>query len=150
MHWSRLVPHDPLPVLARLRRMAHEEALAALARALQAEGEADARAKQAERLIATETQAASDPAGDDGVVEAFAAWLPGARTRAAQARAACERAQADVSRARAMLAVTRAGVEAVKTLIAEQSARLAAAAARAEQRALDDAAARTRPGLHQI
>ena len=49
-----------------------------------------------------------------------------------------------------MLAVTRAGSEAVAALIAEQSARLAAAAARAEQTALDDAAARTRPGLHQI
>ena len=144
------MPYDPLPTLARLRRMAHEEALAALARALQAEGEADDRAKQAERLIATETRAASDPTGDDGVVEAFAAWLPGARGRAAEAREACERAQADVSRARALLAATRAGVEAVTTLIAERSARLAAAAASAEQRVLDDAAARTQTGVHQI
>ena len=106
----------------------------------QVEAEADELAKQAERLIAAETVAASALDGDDGVVEAFAAWLPGARQRAAQAREACERAQADVSRARAVLSMTRAGVEAVATLAQEQAARLAALAARREQHALDDAA----------
>lgn len=129
---------DPLDTLARVRRMAHEEALAPLALALQAEEEADGLAKQAERTIATETVAAGALDGDDGVVEAFAAWLPGARQRAAQARGACERAQADVSRARAVLAMTRAGVEAVATLLDEQASRRAAAAARQEQHALDD------------
>lgn len=94
------MPRDPLDTLARVRRMSHEEALAALALVLQAEEEADGLAKQAERTIAAETLAAGALDGDDGVVEAFAAWLPGARQRAAQARGACERAQADVSRAR--------------------------------------------------
>jgi len=134
------MPRDPLDILARVRRMSHEEALAALALVLQAEEEADDLAKQAERTIAAETFAAGALDGDDGVVEAFAAWLPGARQRAAQARGACERAQADVSRARAVLAMTRAGVEAVATLLDEQASRRAAAAARQEQHALDDAA----------
>ena len=133
------MPPNPLAALARLRRIAHEEALAALAQALQAEAAADARAKQAERLIATETVAASSLDGDDGVVEAFAAWLPGARLHAGQARCACERAQADVARARAVLAMTRAGVEAVATLLQQQAAQQAARAAQQEQHALDDA-----------
>jgi len=137
--WSLPMPRDPLDTLARVRRMAHEEALAALALVLQAEEAADDLAKQAERTIAAETVAAGALDGDDGVVEAFAAWLPGARQRAAQARGACERAQADVSRARAVLAMTRAGVEAVATLLDEQASRRAALAARQEQHALDDA-----------
>jgi len=138
--WSLPMPRDPLDTLARVRRMAHEEALATLAGALEVEGKADNLAKQAERTIAAETVAAGALDGDDGVVEAFAAWLPGARQRAAQARGACERAQADVSRARAVLAMTRAGVEAVATLLNEQASRRAALAARQEQHALDDAA----------
>ncbi len=142
------MPHDPLATLARVRRVAHEEALAALAQALQAEADADGRAKQAERVIATETAAATALEGDDSVVEAFAAWLPGARLRAGQARCACERAQADVARARAVLAMTRAGVDAVATLLARKAAQRAADAARREQHALDDAV-RGRPGPHQ-
>ena len=133
------MPRDPLDTLARVRRMANEEALAALARALQIEEEADDLAKQAERIIATELVAAGALDGDDGVVEAFAAWLPGARQRAYQARDACERTQADVARARAVLAITRAALEAVLTLAKEQAARRAVAAAQKEQHALDDA-----------
>ena len=134
------MPRDPLDTLARVRRLAHEEALAALARALNVEGEADELAKEAERIIAAELAAAGALDGDDSVVEAFAAWLPGARQRAYQAREACERAQADVARARAVLAMTRAAMEAVATLAKEQAARRAAAAARQEQHMLDDAA----------
>lgn len=136
------MPPDPLATLARIRRLAHEDALAGLAHALQAEGDADGLAKQAERSIAAETAAAEAVDGGDAVVEAFAAWLPGARHRAVQARDACERAQADVSRARAVLAMTRAGVEAVQTLMQERTDRQAAAAARQEGHALDDAARR--------
>ena len=141
------MPHDPLLVLARVRRLAHEEALATFARALAAEAAADAIVKQADRSIATELAAASDLDGDDSVVEAFAAWLPGARQRAAHARQACERAQADVSRARAMLSVTKSGTEAVDAVIAERTRLQQAADARAEQHALDDAA-RRRAGAH--
>ena len=134
------MPRDPLDTLARVRRLAHDEALAALAQALRMEAEADDLAKRAERAIGAETAAAEALDGDDGVVEAFAAWLPGARRRAADAREACERAQADVARARAVLAMTRAGMEAVATLAEEQAARLAALAARREGHVLDDAA----------
>ena len=134
------MPPDPLATLARIRRLAHEGALAGLTCALQGEDEADNLAKQAERSIATEIAAAEAVDGDDAVVEAFAAWLPGARRRAAQARDACERAQADVSRARAVLAMTRAGMEAVQTLMEENAARQAAEESRQEQHALDDSA----------
>ena len=136
------MPPDPLVTLARVRRLAHEDALACLARTLQAEADADSLAKQADRSIARETAAAEALDGGDAVVEAFAAWLPGARRRAAHARDACERAQADVSRARAVLAMSRAGMEAVQTLMQERAARQAAAAARQEGHALDDAARR--------
>ena len=134
------MPRDPLDTLARVRRLAHEEALAALARALQVEGVADELAKEAERIIATELTAAGTLDGDDSVVEAFAAWLPGARQRAYVAREACERAQADVARARAVLAMTRSAMEAVATRAKEQAGRRASAAAQQEQHALDDAA----------
>ena len=73
------MPRDPLDTLARVRRLAHEEALAALARALNVEGQADELAKKAERIIAAELAAAGALAGADSVVEACAAGLPGAR-----------------------------------------------------------------------
>ncbi len=57
-------------------------------------------AQMIERTIAEETQAASDPAGSDAVVEAFGAWLPGAR-RQAGGGATAARIQAGRDRPRA-------------------------------------------------
>lgn len=133
------MPRDPLDPLLRIRRMAQDEAVAALSRSLQAETDAENLAKQADRQIAAETAAASAVDGDDSVVEAFAAWLPGARHRAAQANVARERAAADVARARAALTMARAAREAVAALIAQRASEQAAAAAGREQNALDDA-----------
>jgi hypothetical protein len=133
------MPRSPLEPLLRIRRMAQDEAAAALSGFLQAETDAENLAKQADRQIAAETAAASALDGDDSVVEAFAAWLPGARHRAAQAHVARERAAADVARARAALTMARAGREAVAALIAERASAQAAAAVAHEQNALDDA-----------
>lgn len=87
--------------LLRARRAALEAARRALAASLCVEGEAEAAARDAERAIDLEADAARALTADDGAVEAFAAWLPEARRRADVARAASATAQAETSRARA-------------------------------------------------
>lgn len=133
---------DPLPALLRVRRMALDEARRLLATRLQAEAEAEADALAAERTILAEADAARALTADDGVVETFAAWLPGARRRAEAARAAQEAAQAETSLARAGLQLARAAVEAAEALQSRQAEGRAAEAARKEQIALDDMAPR--------
>ena len=130
--------NDPLATVARLRRLARDEASQGLSRALATEAAADARAVDATQQIADETAAASSLMGDDAMVEAFAAWLPGARQHATTTRAACERAGAEVSRMRAILAVSRAAVEAVETLLSQRADALAKDHARREQAELDE------------
>lgn len=133
---------DPLPALLRVRRMALDEARRLLAARLQEEADAEADALGAERAILTEADAARALTADDGVVETFAAWLPGARRRAEAARAAQEAAQAETSLARAGLQLARAAVEAAEALQTRQAEGRAAEAARKEQIALDDMAPR--------
>ncbi len=133
---------DPLPALLRVRRMALDEARHRLAATLQAEADAEADALAAERAILTEADAARALTADDGVVETFAAWLPGARRRAEAARAAQEAAQAETSLARAGLQLARAAVEAAEALQSRQAEDRAAKAARKEQITLDDIAMR--------
>lgn len=130
--------NDPMVTVARLRRLACDEASQGLSRALATEAAADARAADATRQIADETAAASSLMGDDAMVEAFAAWLPGARQHATNTRAACERAGAEVSRMRAILAVSRTAAEAVETLLSQRAEALAKGAARREQAELDE------------
>lgn len=93
--------HEALLTVARLRRLALDDASQAVSRALATEALAATRADDATRQIADEAVAASSLNGDDAMVEAFAAWLPGARQHAAEAREACERAGAEVARLRA-------------------------------------------------
>jgi flagellar export protein FliJ len=124
--------------VARLRRRARDEASQGLFRALATEAAADVRAADATRQIADETAAASSLSGDDAMVEAFAAWLPGARQHAVNTRAACDRAGAEVSRMRAVLAVSRAAVEAVETLLSQRAEAMAKDHARREQSELDE------------
>lgn len=110
------MPRDPLDTLVNLRRAGEDGAKLALARATTAESDAAAAGMAADRAIVDEQRAALDLAGDDGVVEAFAAWLPAARDRAARAWQACERARTEVARARALLAAAQAATETVETL----------------------------------
>lgn len=85
--------HEALVTVARLRRLALDDASQAVSRALAAEAVAATRADDATRQIADEAAAASSLNGDDAMVEAFAAWLPGARHHAAETREMCERAR---------------------------------------------------------
>ncbi len=137
--------NDSMVTVARLRRLARDEASQELSRALATEAAADARAVDATRQIADETAAASSLMGDDAMVEAFAAWLPGARQHATKTRAERERAGAEVSRMRAILAVSRAAVEAVETLLAQRAEASAKDRARREQAELDEVGRGTGP-----
>lgn len=132
------MPRDVLPSLIRLRRLARDETRRALTAAVQREGLAHAAANDAEREIARETELACNLEADDAAVEAFGAWLAGARQRAELARGTAERAEADTARARAALSLARAGLEVAEALASGRAAREAEAEARREQHALDD------------
>ena len=137
--------HKAIQTVARLRRLALDDASQALSRALAAESAAAARAEEAARQIAQEATAASSLTGDDAMVEAFAAWLPGARRHAAEAREACERASAEVARLRAVLTASRAACEAVETLLAQRKDAQAKERDRRSQAELDEAGRQSGP-----
>jgi len=121
--------HEAIVTVARLRRLARDQARQDLTRAVTAEAAAAARADEATRRIADEAAAASSLTADDAAVETFAAWLPAARQYATETRALCERASAEVGRMRAVLTASCTASEAVEMLLAQ----------RAEVRANDDA-----------
>jgi flagellar biosynthesis chaperone FliJ len=137
--------HKAIQTVARLRRIALDDASQALSRALAAETVAAARADDAARQIAEEAAAASSLTGNDAMVEAFAAWLPGARQHAAETREACERAGAEVARLRAVLTASRAAYEAVETLLAQRAEAQAKERDRRSQAELDEAGRQTEP-----
>lgn len=137
--------HEALVTVARLRRLALDDASQAVSRALAAEAVAATRADDATRQIADEAAAASSLNGDDAMVEAFAAWLPGARHHAAEARDACERASAEVARLRAVLTASRTAFEAVEALLAQRAETQAQDRNRRSQSELDEAGRQTEP-----
>lgn len=108
---------ETLHTLFRLRRRAVDDARTALAEGLAAAIEAQTAARAAEQAIETEAHRASDPAGEDHLVEAFAAWLPGARHHVAQAWALHDRREAEVTRLRANLAACRSALEAITSML---------------------------------
>ncbi len=132
------MPHDPLATVLRLRQTAVDDAGRCFADSLAAATTAGGAARTAERAIEQEAELASDPSGDDGLVEAFAAWLPIAKHQAAQARALCERYEAEVSRCRAGLAACRTALETIESLIVERQTKQAVIRDRRAQQALDD------------
>lgn len=129
---------DPLATLIRVRRLACDDAQRQLVSAIAAEARAQELAHTVERAIARETQAASDCGSSDAMVEAFGAWLPGARRQLQDARRALLSTQAEAVRARAELTASRTALESVEALHGQrhQAARLAAE--RKFQRELDD------------
>ena len=137
--------HEAIVTVARLRRLALEDASRALAKGLADETAAATRADDATRQIADEAAAASSLTGDDAMVEAFAAWLPGARQHAAEARAACERAGAEVGRLRAVLTASRTASEAVETLLTQRAEVAAQDRDRRSQADLDEAGRQIEP-----
>lgn len=136
---------DPIATVARLRRLARDDARQALSWALAAEATAYAHADDAIRQIADEAAAASNLMADDAVVDAFAAWLPSARRHATETRNACERANAEVARLRAVLTASRTAAEAVETLLAQRAEAQAQHRARRTQAELDEIGRQTRP-----
>ena len=141
------MPRDPLEALLKLRQRGQDDARRALSHAIQHETDATAKAVAADRTITHEQQAAMDLQAGDGVVEAFAAWLPTARARAAEAWRAAEYAEAEVTRARALLTSAQAAAKTVETLMQQRTAARDAVAARRAQADLDEAASRQRSKL---
>jgi flagellar export protein FliJ len=138
---------DPLEALLKLRQRGQDDARRALAHAVQHETDAMAKAAAVDRAITVEQQAAMDLNAGDGVVEAFAAWLPTARTRAAEAWHAAERAGAEVARTRALLTAAQAAAKTVETLMQQRAAARNTAAARRTQADMDEAGSRQRSEL---
>lgn len=136
------MPVEALDTALALRRRAVAQARQHLAASTQASAASASHARALERQIEAETERASDPGGSDRLVEAFAAWLPGARHAATQARAAQDRQDAETSRLRAELTACRIGLESVEALIAQRESAREQARDRAAQRELDEIAQR--------
>ena len=129
---------ETLATLVRFRRLTVENARRALADALNEQDEAEREATDAERAIREETERATDTDSGDGVVEAFATWLPGGRRRLATAHSALDHAVARAAQARTVLALARTALEAADTLGAEQRGHAERAEQRRDAQALDE------------
>ena len=136
------MPRDPLTVMLRLRQRTVDEARLALAGAVAGETGATAMLRAVERSIETESDRASDPCGDDDLVETFARWLPAARDRVSQARKEQERWAVEVARTRAELAAARTGLEVIETMLREKRDAAAREEAKRSQQAIDEAGSR--------
>lgn len=123
---------------ARAVERARQELLEALSEAETAQ-RAERRAVEA---ISDEAAMAASIDSTDIAVEAFAAWLPGARRAVADTKARRDEVEARVVLARAVLAAARTAEAATEALLARHKHEKVARAARVEQLALDEAAAR--------
>lgn len=132
---------DPLGVLLRVRRLAVDQARQALAECLTLETVASARCEEIATAIAQETDAATALTSDDQTVETFARWLRQTLPLQSAANLALADAEARTKEARTVLAATRSGVRAVETMLEQKEAERRLKLARAEQYALDEAAA---------
>ena len=131
---------DSMQALLRLRQLTVDEARRDLAACLVQEASAREATDAIEAAIIRETEEACGLHGGDQVVEAFAAWLQQVRPLAQAAGVDLDAAVLRTSEARAVLAAARAAARAVETLLAGREADRSAAAARAEQHALEEAA----------
>ena len=130
---------DPLVTVARLRNLAVEEARRALADCLTQEATATDALRRLDAAIAAETDAASDPSGNDQAVADFAVWLRRISIDRAAADAALAAAETGSAEARADLAASRSAAQAMDALLAGRATERQAAADRREQGALDEA-----------
>jgi hypothetical protein len=140
-----MMPHDPLKTLLRVRNLAVEDGRRGLALSLDAANVAALALREAEMAIVRETERASDASGGDQLVEAFAAWLPGAQRRVTQALFWQDRQDAEVARCRADLTACRQALESLQQLCADRQAVEDETAARQEAQMLDEAASRAKP-----
>ena len=141
------MPGSPLETVLRLRQRAVDDARQSLASSLLTADAADEQARTAEQRIEIEAQRATSLDGGDDLVEAFAAWLPGARQQAMQARAAHERLAAEVACRRAELAASRSGLEVIETLLRQKRDVAAAQQSRRMQQEIDEAGSRCKPAI---
>ena len=132
------MPREPLTVAARVRRMAVDEARRLVASRLATESAAAAACASAAQKMAEEAATAAHPDADDGLVEAYVAWLPVGRSALMLAEGRLHDAEAATTQARAALAAARVAAETVEKLIAQRRQERDVHVARAEQRALDE------------
>ena len=135
---------DPLRTMLRIRQSALDEAQAALAAAYVAEQEAAARVRAATEALDLEMRAATSLSAGDDAVENFARWLPTGRRRISEAHLMLQDATATLDRLRAVLALARAGVRTVETLIEQRRLEQEALRARTEQHTMDEVVATRR------
>jgi hypothetical protein len=133
---------DTLQTLLRLRRLAVDKARRGLADCLQQETAAEEKMRELAAEIDRETDAVCQSAGDDRMVEHFAAWLRRARFQQDTAAGVLLTAQTHTLEARAVMTAGREAVEVVESLIAQRNAEQTAAALRREQAILGEAGRR--------
>lgn len=129
---------DPLITLIKVRRLASDEAQRQLVNALNEESRAERIVQETERVIAQEMETASDPNSSDAVVEAFGAWLGGARRQLETARRMLLDRQAETIRVRAELTATRTALESVEALQEQRRQEAQRAQDQRLQRELED------------
>lgn len=131
---------DPLPIAARLRHLAVDEARRALAECVTAEAGAVEALRLVDAAIVAETEAAGDPAGDDQSVEDFANWLRRIRIERHAAVAALETAELRSNEARTTLIACRTAARAMDELLRNRDDEQKAEAERKAQVGLEEAA----------
>ena len=132
---------DPLPVVARLRRLEVDAAQRALAECLRDEAAAALTLRALDTAITAETDAAT-ASEDDRAVEDFALWLHRTERDRAAAEAVLARAETRSTEARAVLSATRSAARAMDEILTVRAAERQAVAAGREQIALDEAGCR--------
>ena len=135
---------ETLDAIVKLRQQAITEAKKRLAASIADEGQAQARAQDADRRLFQEAEAASDVSSGDDAVEAYARWLPRGLGLASLARSAWDTATTEVTHARVTLDAARSAAEMADDALeafrkAEQTKRL-----RQEQLDLDEQGLRKR------
>jgi len=133
-----IMARDPLITLIKVRRLASDEAQRQLVNALNEESRAERIVQETERVIAQEMETASDPNSSDAVVEAFGAWLGGARRQLETARRMLLDRQAETIRVRAELTATRTALESVEALQEQRRQEAQRAQDQRLQRELED------------
>ncbi len=124
--------------MLRIRKATLDEAHKAVGEAYQREQEAGTRAQAAAASLEREMKAATSLVSGDDAVESFARWLPVGRRTVAQARDSQRAATTELDRARAVLALARAAVRAVESLIEQRQVEERTEEGRKEQLVLDE------------
>ncbi len=130
---------DPLRALLRVRNAALDAAKQALADGLLAERRAIDAEHFARDTMRTEEACAMSLDAGDGAVEAFAAWMPRGRQAIRLAVTERDRRAAHLVGVRAKLALARAGVEAIASVLDGRASVARAEESRKGQAELDEA-----------